>query len=225
MIEFIRSIVKKQSDDKDDLREMLQIAGTSLDIGAKVYGLRVDDVHNETLKLANKLTTLNIIDDGAESGDEQDEGKANKPVRKKKRNPLLSADEKRMTVVENEESLNGVLEKFHALTSSSSENSFLTLTLPKAPGCRYDLVVPERMRNYSEECHYETNAKLTFHIPFQISPNLKNSICPAFRGFAVDVVEENQIPMEDGSEQVSDLMLFIRNNIKKKNCQSQLNWA
>lgn len=41
-----------------DLREILQIAGTSFDIGAKVYSLKVDDIYNGVLKLAKQLASL-----------------------------------------------------------------------------------------------------------------------------------------------------------------------
>lgn len=36
--------------------DTLQVASTSIDIGAKVYGLRVDDVHAEGLKLASSMS-------------------------------------------------------------------------------------------------------------------------------------------------------------------------
>lgn len=52
---------------------MLQVAGNSLNIAGKVYGLRVDDLHTESLKLASSLgrTFANkkqgIDDDGNKS--------------------------------------------------------------------------------------------------------------------------------------------------------------
>lgn len=46
----------------------LQVASTSLDIGAKVYGLRVDDLHAEGLKLANSMARF------AEKNEAQDKG-------------------------------------------------------------------------------------------------------------------------------------------------------
>jgi len=35
--------------------DVLKVAGNSLNIAGKVYGLRVDDLHTESLKLASSL--------------------------------------------------------------------------------------------------------------------------------------------------------------------------
>lgn len=36
-------------------KDNLQVASTSIDISAKVYGIRVDDIHSDGLKLASNM--------------------------------------------------------------------------------------------------------------------------------------------------------------------------
>lgn len=42
------------------MKETLKLASTSLDIGSKVYGLRVDDIHNDMFKLASAMARINV---------------------------------------------------------------------------------------------------------------------------------------------------------------------
>lgn len=42
------------------MRETLKLASTSLDIGSKVYGLRVDDIHSDIFKLASAMARINM---------------------------------------------------------------------------------------------------------------------------------------------------------------------
>lgn len=39
-------------------KDTLQIASTSIDISAKVYGIRVDDIHADGLKLASNMARV-----------------------------------------------------------------------------------------------------------------------------------------------------------------------
>ncbi|KAG5858465.1 hypothetical protein JTB14_009326 [Gonioctena quinquepunctata] len=49
IIDMLKPLCQRKKEDT------LQIASTSIDISAKVYGIRVDDVHSEGLKLANSM--------------------------------------------------------------------------------------------------------------------------------------------------------------------------
>ncbi|XP_045480817.1 condensin complex subunit 2-like [Harmonia axyridis] len=69
---------------------ILQVASTSLDIGAKVYGLRVDDLHAESLRLANSMARFaekNQVEekDNIAESDEEVADKDGKPVKKKRK--------------------------------------------------------------------------------------------------------------------------------------------
>jgi hypothetical protein len=52
-----------------DNANVLQVAGSSLDIGAKVYGLRVDDVHAKGLQLASSMAKSNEKQTNEENGE------------------------------------------------------------------------------------------------------------------------------------------------------------
>jgi hypothetical protein len=52
-----------------DNANVLQVAGSSLDIGAKVYGLRVDDVHAKGLQLASSMAKSNEKQINEENGE------------------------------------------------------------------------------------------------------------------------------------------------------------
>lgn len=41
--------------DKQKVKDSFQIAGTSLDISSKIYGIRVDDVYTNSLSLAGNM--------------------------------------------------------------------------------------------------------------------------------------------------------------------------
>ena len=48
-------------------------SGQVVDTGAKVYGYRVDNVHNETYRMWNGMVRNAAIDDGIPEDDEEDE--------------------------------------------------------------------------------------------------------------------------------------------------------
>lgn len=52
IIDLLKPICQKVSQDT------LQVAGTSIDISAKVYGIRVDDIHSDSLKLASNMARM-----------------------------------------------------------------------------------------------------------------------------------------------------------------------
>lgn len=51
MIDIIKRITS------GDTENIFQVAGTSLDIGTKVYSLRVDDIYERGLKLVSKMSS------------------------------------------------------------------------------------------------------------------------------------------------------------------------
>lgn len=52
IIDLLKPICQKVS------KDTLQVAGTSIDISAKVYGIRVDDIHSDSLKLASNMARM-----------------------------------------------------------------------------------------------------------------------------------------------------------------------
>lgn len=82
VIDALQSLSKKKQDN------ILQIAGPSLEIGAKIYGMRVDEVHAATLRLARSMARHNPEEsDGEGSGAEEDKatGDMNETLQKKKK--------------------------------------------------------------------------------------------------------------------------------------------
>lgn len=52
IIDLLKPICQKVS------KDTLQVASTSIDISAKVYGIRVDDIHSDGLKLASSMARV-----------------------------------------------------------------------------------------------------------------------------------------------------------------------
>ncbi|XP_031333795.1 condensin complex subunit 2-like isoform X2 [Photinus pyralis] len=54
LIDYMRMVLISKSQE-----ESLQVASTSLDVGAKIYGIRVDDIHSDGFKLASNMARVN----------------------------------------------------------------------------------------------------------------------------------------------------------------------
>jgi condensin complex subunit 2 len=112
-----------------DNANVLQVAGSSLDIGAKVYGLRVDDVHAKGLQLASSMAKSNEKqtneeneEDGNTSLDQQQRKRSAKKKTKK-----LAAD-KRNVVIKEEKNLYGSIKHVESVVFSTKENIDVSAT-------------------------------------------------------------------------------------------------
>ncbi|KAK5650657.1 hypothetical protein RI129_001686 [Pyrocoelia pectoralis] len=56
LIDFLRNVFMSKSQEENP---SLQVAGTSLDVGTKIYAIRVDDVHSDGMRLASNMLPVN----------------------------------------------------------------------------------------------------------------------------------------------------------------------
>lgn len=101
---------------------VLQIAGSSLDIGAKVYGLRVDDVYAKGLQLASSLSKIkenenSQVDEQIDDTMEQETRKRSSRKKVKK----LAAD-KRATIDREEKGLYAPIKQKESIVFGTKEN-------------------------------------------------------------------------------------------------------
>lgn len=97
MIDFMTYIVRNEDADMSNL----QVASTTLDVSAKIYGLRVDVLHQDTMDMVGNLEheKQNSRDDGNDNADDNtgEPGQSNPhtktKARKKKRVQLLTTVE------------------------------------------------------------------------------------------------------------------------------------
>ncbi|KAL5291782.1 NCAPH.2 family protein [Megaselia abdita] len=76
-----------------------KVAGSSLEASSRVYGLRVDCVHNDVLRLSHGLNKKKVMDIDAEP-DIEEENESEEPTKKKKLKPSA-------TVTKNKDTING----------------------------------------------------------------------------------------------------------------------
>lgn len=62
IIDLLKPICQKVNTDT------LHVASTSIDISAKVYGIRVDDIHSDGLKLASSMARVSSKDAPKDAG-------------------------------------------------------------------------------------------------------------------------------------------------------------
>lgn len=198
IFDYISSVLKSD----DEIRNILQVAGTTLDIGAKIYSLRVDDVHNEVLKLACALSSINVKpgeDNNEELSDQSDIETTEKKVKKKKKRNLVNDCDQRITVYPVDDPLNGPIKKENFFSNqcadSNDSKSLLNVQLGQKPGLSFQLMTVHLAKNYrwsestevkKSENKYQFNSSVLEPLPH-------NSICPAFRKFSLDQwVEEDE---------------------------------
>ncbi|XP_044761297.1 condensin complex subunit 2 [Coccinella septempunctata] len=140
IIDLLRVVSRKQSSDS------LQVASTSLDIGAKVYGLRVDDVHAEGLKLANSMARFAAKNQAPEKENEDVENNVENPedapkAKKKKKTLRFDAGVKN-TVVKDRNTLLAPIPQLESVFFSnridsnlSTVDNLFTNSLPMDKSC------------------------------------------------------------------------------------------
>ncbi|KAK9871247.1 hypothetical protein WA026_011521 [Henosepilachna vigintioctopunctata] len=120
IIDLLRVVSKKQRPDT------LQVASTSLDIGAKVYSLRVDDIHAAGLKLANSMARFGQKDsandgDKDDNADNEDNPEAGPAQRKKRK--LKYTDGPKNTISKDPKNLLAPVPKLESVFFSTRINS------------------------------------------------------------------------------------------------------
>lgn len=182
----------------------LFLAGSSFDIGAKVYSLRVDDTHTQCLNLATSLASIKMmkksvadLDDSKSENLIEPLGEENQKTKKKKKPLNLNLDiSQRVTISQKEELLNGPIQKYHGLycgIRSDCENTLLNLSLTKKLGHSFELVISSHLRNVFCSEAYGSNEIYSSSKSFKMRPTVlpPEGICPSLQTFTIDEWDKN----------------------------------
>ncbi|CAH0547136.1 unnamed protein product [Brassicogethes aeneus] len=217
IIDLLRHMSQKSNSDT------LQVASTSLDISAKVYGIRVDDIHSDGLKLASsmarasekQLPQISNIDDNFECNDEKSQ---EKKIKKKKR--LTSGDKN--TISKDPSSLIAplpILESVFFSTRTNAESNAIdnlfTNTL-KMDNSGYKFMLLNNCKGWADSSNLILKKGKIFSLSLNSLSNFK--LCIPFSDFQVDdwdpEEEEKQLEAEKTlNSQRENEVVFDENGI------------
>ncbi|RZC37266.1 Cnd2 domain containing protein, partial [Asbolus verrucosus] len=167
IIDIIRKITLSNN------ANVLQVAGSSLDIGAKVYGFRVDDIHTKGLQLASSMST-NIIEKESVQDADEDGNKTTTDTQNKKRSiknrKKLTSDKKNTVDKEENIEVNATdnLFTFKLHTNPASHQFMLMSQKP------YWVIDPDLILENSDEGDVEIPEVTDF------------TMCQPFKDFEID---------------------------------------
>ncbi|KAJ8947872.1 hypothetical protein NQ318_010018 [Aromia moschata] len=183
-------------------KETLQMASTSLDISAKVYSIRVDDLYSEGLKLARSMARIAVKEKELPQDGDIDDGEAEKEnvrtTRKKKSN--LLAGEK-LTIAKDPTSLVGPLPKLESVffskrndTSSSAVDNLSNNKLwMDSSGYRFMLLSKEKAWvDGPDPLVKDVGNPDSKKYPLDIEPLASVKLCVQFKDFEVDKFDPEQ---------------------------------
>lgn len=126
------SYMQKLLTSEEKTSSILQIAGSSIEVGTKIYCTRIDDTHDQVLKLANALNKVHIRDenqpneDDDRSSDDDDENeKQVKQKNKKKGRKLIRNDGNKATIYPVDAPLNAAVNRLDMGTQEHSRTDLL----------------------------------------------------------------------------------------------------
>ncbi|KAK5641201.1 hypothetical protein RI129_009748 [Pyrocoelia pectoralis] len=187
IIDYMRAVLSS----KGQARDSLQVAGTSLDVSTKIYGIRVDDIHSDGLKLASNMARVNpqASDDNENGSSEDDERESEHPKKKKKKPKRLLTDPK-ITVAKDPKSLICDVSKMESvffqtqldLEASSTDNLFTNKLPMHLVGYKFMLLSTQK----SWPSYETSDPILTNLFPMELVNPSKLEICPQFSNFEID---------------------------------------
>ncbi|XP_030764520.1 condensin complex subunit 2 [Sitophilus oryzae] len=198
VIELLNQFVRKDNPD------VLKVAGNSLEVAGKVYGIRVDDLHAESLKLASNLART--VDQQKRTGDdkenenpnasETENGPTQKKKRQKKRRSLLCEGRKH-TINHDVKTFREPLPKLESAAFSAKvdnsvsaiENLFTNNLRTDNAGFRFIFLADDKGFSYLPGSDPSIVPE-TITIENDEIPN-DYRICTAFKDFEVDVWDPN----------------------------------
>ncbi|XP_076259246.1 non-SMC condensin I complex subunit H [Rhynchophorus ferrugineus] len=127
VIDLLNQFIRKDNPD------VLKVAGSSLEVAGKVYGIRVDDLHSAGLKLASTLARTidkkSTQQDDNEDADipENEPGQVQKKKKQKKRRSLLCEDKKH-TISSNTKTFKEPLPKLESCAFSAKIDNSVSAT-------------------------------------------------------------------------------------------------
>ncbi|XP_017782741.1 PREDICTED: condensin complex subunit 2 isoform X2 [Nicrophorus vespilloides] len=192
VIEYMKTMVKSTRFGKDSLK----VASSSLDVSAKVYGIRVDDIYTEGFKLASQMSqNAKKNDDAGDLGDDGGPSETGEEVPaqkvKKKKKMGLNKGAKHC-VAKDINTLVGNVQKgetplFLTQTNAklSAVDNYFTARLNKERcGTKFALI---GKANDFVNCD-DTDEIMNINMKLLgDNQNVTVDICPCFRDFALDV--------------------------------------
>ncbi|XP_018565180.1 condensin complex subunit 2 [Anoplophora glabripennis] len=208
IIDLLNHITQKQGSDT------LQVASTSLDISAKVYSIRVDDIHSDGLKLASSMSRVSDKQLSQNLDDQVDIGEADKEnarPKKKKRKKRLLAGEKN-TISRDPKTLQGPLPKLDTVffstrtdvESSAIDNLFTNRLKMDNLGYKFMLLSNEKAWTEQPDLTVQKlNDPNRKKYSLTVNPLANIKLCVPFSDFHVDDWdpddEENQLALQKSS--------------------------
>ncbi|KAL1513518.1 hypothetical protein ABEB36_002920 [Hypothenemus hampei] len=198
IIDLLRQMVKKENPD------ILTMAGNSLEVAAKVYGLRVDDIHAEALKLANAWArTFNNINQESDNVDIQyndsdtEIPQAEKRKQKDKKRKVLSVDKKNI-ISEDPANFLAPLPRLPAASfSAKTDNSLsaianlLTNKIRISPsGHKFLLGSDDKAWQWVSGTDASVNEEKDKKFPIKINPLKYSKLCSQLNDFQLNAWNE-----------------------------------
>ncbi|XP_056631792.1 condensin complex subunit 2-like [Diorhabda sublineata] len=202
IIDMLRPLCQKSRQD------VLQVASTSIDISAKVYGIRVDDVHSEGLKLASNMArvaesaTVAEDDEGAENSEGEQEPSS---AKKKKRKKVTQTGFK-STINRNPKGNLGKLPKLEPTDFTTRINAdtgtidnLFTNSLKETS---YSFILLDKRKKFIEESDPIVQRDFKVSLQKFTFPDKVFNINPTFNDFIVDQWDPDQEEKRDSDKTV-----------------------
>ncbi|KAK4883490.1 hypothetical protein RN001_006809 [Aquatica leii] len=190
---------------KRQASETLQVAGSSLEASAKIYGIRVDDVYSNTLKLANNMARSNEQKDEGTSKENEEGVENEQNVRKRKRH-----HNEKTTVVKDPNTLIGDVPKVQSIFFRGPKDAdlvatnLLSSTLPMHyTGSNFMLLSKKPAWLSTQKLKLSNDTK--YSIP--LNPVGKIQLCVPFQDFEIDewcVEDESRLNLSVTEENIMD---------------------
>lgn len=198
IIDMLRPLCQKSRQD------VLQVASTSIDISAKVYGIRVDDVHSEGLKLASNMARVaesTRAPEDEEGGGEHSEGEQEAASAKKKKRKKVSQTGSKSTVNRNPKGNLGRLPKMEPTDFTTRINAdtgtidnLFTNSLKETS---HSFVLLDKSKKFIEESDPIVQREFKVSLQKFSFPEKVLSINPTFNDFVVDQWDPDQEEKRD----------------------------
>ncbi|KAF5302730.1 hypothetical protein FQR65_LT08472 [Abscondita terminalis] len=200
LIDYMRTMLISKFQPK----QTLQVAGVSLEVSTKIYGVRVDDVHSNTLKLANNMVRTGVAQN--KDNDVQNAEEIVAPQKMQQKNKRRLVPNEKGTVSKNIESLLGDLPKlksnfFWTQTDSIliATNLFSSTLNMHFTGFKFMLLNCSALWITSDKKKNISNKKY----PITIDSVGKIKLCSAFDSFEIDewnIEDEHQFDVRSNEE-------------------------
>lgn len=206
--------------DKQKVKDSFQIAGTSLDISSKIYGIRVDDVYTNSLSLAGNMARAKNRDsnDVNEQNESGEEGESGQPIAKKKKKFKLNGP--KCTIAKDSNTLLGDVPKLESIffqtrvdmESSNIENLFTNKMHFNPAG--YKVMIMNKEKAWCSYLKPDPNINFVKKYKVTIPKTKRLSICAPFKNFVLDEWDPDNEKLSSTIEGfINDELVFDDNGL------------